>query len=307
MNENRELLASLFTTIKRFRKNKECKETIKALRKQIRLLTPIDSFPDNKNKYYTSSGIRQTFRTGNMQEPVALWVYPRDCWTENVLDVINHRCNTLYSKSEYFRDFNNQYYLKSKYFMLYNKVYSKDKFTLYNNLAVPNNKIYPLGVFYNSCNEKEMYITARENEEFIPVNKFLELYPNKQIFGLSVENNYTKCFKVIISCLLFKGKYRVTLPQNRSYFGFTKKMLLDCEFSLPEGYKDIEPICIEGYNFYVRSINYLGRRSLVDKMWGELITKRVQDFLGSRGVEKNFKSYFNNLITFAKKEAEYEK
>ena len=307
MNENRELLASLFTTIKRFRKNKECKETIKALRKQIRLLTPIDSFLDNKNEYYAPSSIRQTFRTGNMQESVALWVFPKDCWTENVLDVINHRCDTLYSKREYFRDSNNQYYLKSKYFMLDNKVYSKDKFTLYNNLAVPNNKIYPLGVFYNSYNEKEMYITARENEEFIPVNKFLELYPDKQIFGLSVSFDYTECFKVIISCLLFKGKYRVTLPTNRGFFGFTKKMLLDCEFSLPNEYEDIEHICIERYNFSIGSINYLGRRSLVGKMWGELITKRFQNFSGSQGVEKNLKPYFNNLITFAKKEAEYEK
>lgn len=306
MNKNRELLASLFATIKRFRKNKECKETIKALRKQIRLLTPIDSFPDNKNKYYTSSSIRQTFRTGNMQEPVALWVYPRDCWTENVLDVINHRCNTLYSKSEYFRDSNNQYYLKSKYFMLDNKVYSKDKFTLYNNSAVSNNKIYSLSAFYNSYDEKEMYITARENEEFIPVDKFLELYSDNQIFGLSVLSNYTKCFKVIISCLLFKGKYRVTLPTNCGYFGFTKKMLLDCEFSLPKEYKDIEPICINGYNFSLWSTNYLDNRSLVNKMWNELIN-RDPNFRGEAGVEKNLKPYFNNLITFAKKEAEYEK
>lgn len=305
MNENRELLTSLFTMIKRFRKNKECRETIKALRKQIRLLTPIDSFPDNKNEYYT--GISQIFRIGNMEKSYFFRVFPQECWKENVLDVINHKCDILYSKNEYFRDSNNQYYLKNKYFMLDNKVYSQDKFTLYNNLAVPNNKIYPLGVFCNGFNEKEMYITAREDEEFIPVDKFLALYPDKQIFSLLVEHNYTKCFQVIISCLLFKGKYRVTLPQNSSYFYFTKKMLLDCEFSMPKEYEEIEPICISIYDFCIRTRNYLGNRSLVDKMWDELITKRLQDFLGSQGVEKNLKQYFNNLITFAKKEAEYVK
>lgn len=306
MNENRELLASLFTTIKRFRKNKECRETIKALRKQIRLLTPIDSFPDNKNKYYTSSSIRQTFITGNMEQPIALWVFPRDCWTENVLDVINHKCNTLYSKQDYFRDSNNQYYLKSKYFLLDNKVYPKDKFTLYNNLAVPNNKIYPLGVFYNSCNEKEMYLIARENEEFISVDEFNKLYQDKQVFDLSAERNYTKCFKTIISCLLFKGKYRVTLPEKRGYFGFTKKMLLDCEFSLPNEYKDIEHICINPYNFSIWTTSYLDNRSLINKMWRELI-RYNKTFFGKEGIEKNCKQYFNNLIAFAKKEAEYEK
>ena len=189
--------------------------------------------------------------------------------------------------------------------MLDNKVYPKDKFTLYNNLAIPNNKIYPLGIFYNNYNEKEMYITARENEEFISVDEFNKLYPDKQVFGLSIERNCTKWFKIIISCLLFKGKYRVTLPEKRSYFSFTKKMLLDCEFSLPNEYKDIESICISPYNFRIWANSFFGNRSLVDKMWGELIQYN-QNFLGEKGIEKNCKQYFNNLIAFAKKEAEYD-
>ena len=298
MNENRELLASLFATIKRFRKNKAFKETIAALRNQTRLLTPIEVFRG------FSHG-EQVLNIGNMEYSERRWITPKDCFVDNVLDVINHRCDTLYSKRDYFRDSNNQYYLKREYFMLDNKVYPKDKFTLYNNLAIPNNKIYPLGVFYNSCNEKEMYITARENEEFISVDEFVKLYPDKQVFGLSVERNYTKCFKIIISCLLFKGKYRVTLPENRGFFGFTKKMLLDCEFSLPNEYKDIEPICISPYNFSIWSMSYLDNRSLVNKMWGELI-KYYKEFRGEEDIEKNCKQYFNNLITFAKKEAEYE-
>ena len=299
MNENRELLASLFTTIKRFRKNREFKNTIKILRSQIRCLIPTEVFRG------FSHG-EQVLNIGNMEYSDKRWITPKDCFIDNVLDVINHRCDTLYSKSDYFRDSNNQYYLKRKYFLLNNKVYPKDKFTLYNNLAVPNNKIYPLGVFYNSYNEKEMYLTARENEEFISVDEFNKLYSDKPMFGLSVERNYTKCFKIIISCLLFKGKYRVTLPENRSYFGFTKKMLLDCEFSLPKEYKDIEPICIKEYDFYVRSTNYLDNRSLINKMWGELI-KYYKEFRGEGSIEKNCKQYFNNLIVFAKKEAEYEK
>lgn len=298
MNENRELLASLFTTIRRFRKNRKFADTINTLRNQIRLLTPTEVFRG-------STFGEQIINIGNMKWSDNRRINPKDCWTDNVLDIINHRCDTLYSKSEYFRDSNNQYYAKKKYFMLFNKVYSKDKFTFYNNSAIPNEKIYPLGVFYNSVTEKEMYITARENEEFIPVDKFLDLYPDKQVFGLSIEHNYTQCLKVIISCLLFKGKYRVTLPKNRSYFGFTKKMLLDCEFSLPKEYEDIEPICINRYNFSFWSTNYLDNRSLVNKMWNELI-KINRDFRGEAGVEKNLKPYFNNLITFAKKEAEYE-
>ena len=299
MNENRELLASLFTTIKRFRKNKAFKETIKTLRGQIRWLTPIEVFSG------FSHG-EQVLNIGNMKWSERRWITPKDCFIDNVLDIINHRCDTLYSKQDYFRDSNNQYYLKSKYFLLDNKVYPKDKFTLYNNLAVPNNKIYPIGVFYNNCNEKEIYITARENEEFISLDELNKLYPDIQIFDLSVERNCTKWFKIIISCLLFKGKYRVMLPENRSYFCFTKKMLLDCEFSLPNEYKDIEPICISPYNFSIWANSYLGKRSLVDKMWGELIQYN-QNFIGEKGIEKNFKQYFNNLIAFAKKEAEYEK
>lgn len=299
MNENRELLASLFATIKRFRKNREFKNTIKILRSQIRCLTPIEVFRG------FSHG-EQVLNIGNMEWSDKRWITPKDCFVDNVLDVINHRCDTLYNKRDYFRDSNNQYYLKREYFMLDNKVYPKNKFTLYNNLAVPNNRIYPLGVFYNSYIEKEMYITARENEEFISVNEFNKLYSDKLIFGLSVERNYTKCFKTIISCLLFKGKYRITLPEKRGFFGFTKKMLLDCEFSLPNEYKDIEPICISPYNFSIWSTSYLDNRSLVNKMWGELI-KRYKEFRGEEGIEKNFKQYFNNLIAFAKKEAEYEK
>ncbi len=298
MNENRELLASLFATIKRFRKNREFQDTIKTLRGQIRWLTPIEVFRG------FSHG-EQVLNIGNMKWSNIHWIDPKDCWSDNVLDIINHRCDTLYSKRDYFRDSNNQYYLKSKYFMLDDKVYPKNKFTLYNNLAIPNNKIYPLGVFYNSYNEKEMYITARENEEFISVDEFVKLYTDKQVFGLSIERNYTKCFKTIISCLLFKGKYRVTLPEKRNYFVFTKKMLLDCEFSLPNEYKDIEPICISPYNFSIRTTNYLDNRSLVNKMWGELI-KYYKEFRGQEGIEKNYKQYFNNLIAFAKKEAEYE-
>ena len=299
MNENRELLASLFTTIKRFRKNREFKETIKVLRSQIRCLIPTEVFRG------FSHG-EQVLNIGNMEYSYRHWIAPRDCFVDNVLDVINHRCDTLYSKRDYFRDSNNQYYLKSKYFLLDNKVYPKDKFTLYNNLAIPNNKIYPLGVFYNSWNEKEMYITARENEEFISVDEFNKLYSDKQVFGLSIERNYTKCFKIIISCLLFKGKYRVTLPEKRGFFGFTKKMLLDCEFSLPNEYKDIESICISPYDFSIWANSYLDNRSLVNKIWGELIQYN-QNFLYEKDIEKNCKQYFNNLIAFAKKEAEYEK
>ena len=298
MNENRELLASLFTIIKRFRKNREFKDTIKTLRGQIRWSTPIEVFGG------FSHG-EQVLNIGNMKYSERRWITPKDCFVDNVLDIINHRCDTLYSKRDYFRDSNNQYYLKSKYFLLDNKVYPKDKFTLYNNLAIPNNKIYPLGVFYNNYNEKEMYITARENEEFISVDEFNKLYPDKLMFGLSVERNYTKCFKTIISCLLFKGKYRVMLPEKRGFFGFTKKMLLDCEFSLPNEYKDIESICISPYNFRIWANSFFGNRSLVDKMWGELIQYN-QNFLGEKGIEKNCKQYFNNLIAFAKKEAEYD-
>ena len=299
MNENRELLASLFTTIKRFRKNREFKNTIKILRSQIRCLIPTEVFSG------FSHG-EQVLDIGNMEYSDRHWITPKDYFVDNVLDAINHRCDTLYSKRDYFRDSNNQYYLKSKYFLLDNKVYPKDKFTLYNNLAIPNNKIYPLGVFYNSCNEKEMYITARENEEFISVDEFNKLYSDKQVFGLSIERNYTKCFKIIISCLLFKGKYRVTLPEKRGFFGFTKKMLLDCEFSLPNEYKDIESICISPYDFSIWANSYLDNRSLVNKIWGELIQYN-QNFLYEKDIEKNCKQYFNNLIAFAKKEAEYEK
>ena len=299
MNENRELLASLFATIKRFRKNRKFAETIKTLRNQTRWLTPIEVFRG------FSHG-EQVLNVGNMEYSERRWITPKDYWSDNVLDIINHRCDTLYSKRDYFRDSNNQYYLKREYFMLDNKVYPKNKFTLYNNLAVPNNKIYPLGVFYNNYNEKEMYITARENEEFISLDEFNKLYQGNLIFGLSVERNCTKWFKIIISCLLFKGKYRVMLPEKRSFFGFTKKMLLDCEFSLPNEYKDIEPICISPYNFSIWSTSYLDNRSLVNKMWYELI-KYYKEFHGEEGIEKNCKQYFNNLITFAKKEAEYEK
>ena len=299
MNANRDLIASLFTTIKRFRKNKAFKDTIKTLRGQIRWLTPIEVFGG------FSHG-EQVLNIGNMEYSDKRWITPKDCWVDNVLDIINHRCDTLYNKRYCFRDSNNQYYLKSKYFLLDNKVYPKDKFTLYNNLAIPNNKIYPLGVLYKNYKEKEMYLTARENEEFISVDEFNKLYPDKQVFGLSIERNYTKCFKVIISCLLFKGKYRVTLPERCGFFGFTKKMLLDCEFSLPNEYKDLEPICISPYNFSIWTNNYLDNRSLVNKMWGELI-KYYKEFSGQESIEKNCKQYFNNLIVFAKKEAEYEK
>ena len=93
MNENRELLASLFTTIKRFRKNKAFKEIIKTLRSQIRSLTP-------KEVFYGFSHGEQVLDIGNMEYSKRRWITPKDCWVDNVLDIINHICNTLYSKSE---------------------------------------------------------------------------------------------------------------------------------------------------------------------------------------------------------------
>ena len=106
MNENRELLVSLFATIKRFRKNREFKETIGTLRSQIRSLTP-------KEVFNGFSHGEQVLDIGNMEWSKRHWINPKDYFVDNVLDVINHRCDTLYSKRDYFRDSNNQYYLKS--------------------------------------------------------------------------------------------------------------------------------------------------------------------------------------------------
>ena len=66
MNENRELLASLFATIKRFRKNKKFKETIRILRSQTRCLTP-------KEVFCGFSHGEQVLNIGNMKYGERRW------------------------------------------------------------------------------------------------------------------------------------------------------------------------------------------------------------------------------------------
>ena len=120
MNANRDLMASLFTTIKRFRKNKECKQTIRVLRSQIRLLTPIDSFP-NKNCSHCADGVKQVLMSGNMEFSNTVWVFPKDCWIDNVLDIINKKTNILRSKADCIRDTDGKFYNKNQWFLLNGK------------------------------------------------------------------------------------------------------------------------------------------------------------------------------------------
>lgn len=307
MNANRDLIASLFTTIKRFRKNKECKQTIRALRRQIRLLTPIDSFPD-KNCSHSAERIKQVLMTGNMEDSNTVWVFPNDCWIDNVLDVINKKTDILRSKVSYVRDTDGKFYNKNKWFLLDGKVYLKDKFTLIDNKAVSNTRICYIGPDLTDVNDVlDTYVFARENEEFITTEQLSKMYAGTaDVLSLNSSRLRTDGLSLLGSCLLFRGKYRLSLNATEQHIYLSKQMLQDCEFSLPEGYEEAKTKVVgtSVETIYISSYCYLGKRTLINKMWNELIkcnsTIRKWDFTAY------FKSYFKNLITFAKKEAEYE-
>ena len=308
MNANRDLIASLFTTIKRFRKNKECKKTIRELRRQIRLLTPIDSFP-NKNYSYSTDGVKQVLMSGNMEDSSIVWVYPKDCWIDNVLDVINKKTNILRSKVYSVRDADGKFYDKNQWFLLNGKAYSKDKFTLIDNTAVSNTKICYVGPdFSKDYNGEDVYVFARENEEFITTQQLSKMYAGTEdVLSLSSSKSRTNGLSLLGSCLLFRGKYRLSLNAAEQNTYISKQMLQDCEFSLPEGYEEAKTKVVDASvgTVYIRSYCYLGKRALINQMWNELINRNPHiqrcDFTA------HFESYFNNLITFAKKEAEYAK
>ena len=207
MNANRDLIASLFTTIKRFRKNKECKQTIRELRRQIRLLTPIDSFC---KKYY-STGTKQILMIGNMEDSNTVLVYPKDCWIENVLDLINKKTDILHNKVSEIRDIDGKYYNRNKWFLLNGKAYSKDKFTLLDNKAVSNTKICYVGTeFSKDYNSEDVYVFVRENEEFITTQQLLKMYEGTgDVLSLNSSKSSTNALSLLGSCLLFRGKYRL--------------------------------------------------------------------------------------------------
>ena len=305
MNANRDLIASLFTTIKRFRKNKECKQTIRELRRQIRLLTPIDSFC---KKYYPIEGTRQILMIGNMEDSNTVLVYPKDCWIDNVLDLINKKTDILHNKVSDIRDVDGKYYNRNKWFLLDGKAYSKDKFTLIDNKAVSNTKICYVGTdFSKDCGGEDVYVFARENEEFITTQQLSKMYAETaSVLSLNSYKSRINGLSLLGSCLLFRGKYRLSLNAAEQNIYLSKQMLQDCEFSLPKGYEEAKTKVVDTIagTVYISSYCYLGKRALINQMWNELINRNPHiqrcDFTA------HFESYFKNLIAFAKKEAEYE-
>lgn len=306
MNANRDLIASLFTTIKRFRKNKECKQTIRALRSQIRLLTPVDSFPD-ENCSHSADGVKQALMTGNMEDSNAVWVFPKTCWIDNVLDVINKKTDILRSKVSDIRDVDGKYYNRNKWFLLDGKAYSKDKFTLIDNKAVSNTKICYIGPDLTDENDVlDAYVFARENEEFITTQQLSKMYAGTaDVLSLNSSQSRTDGLSLLGSCLLFKGKYRLSLNATEQNIYLSKQMLQDCEFSLPEGYKEAKTKVVDAGvgTIYINSYCYLSKRALINQMWNELIKRNST--LQRWDFTAHFESYFKNLVAFAKKEAEY--
>lgn len=309
MNANRDLIASLFTTIKRFRKNKECKQTIRALRRQIRLLTPIDSFSDEKF-YRSGDGAKQLLMTGNMEYPTNVWVFPNDCWTDNVLDLINKKTDILRSKVSCVRDADGKFYNKNQWFLLDGKAYSKDKFTLIDNKAVSNTRICYIGPDFSEdeYGDEDVYVFARESEEFITTQQLSKMYAGTaDVLSLNSSRSRTNGLSLLGSCLLFKGKYRLSLNAAEQNIYLSKQMLQDCEFSLPEGYEEAKTKVVDtgiGTIIHISSYCYLGKRALINQMWNELIKRNST--LQRWDFTAHFESYFKNLITFAKKEAKYE-
>lgn len=308
MNANRDLIASLFTTIKRFRKNKEYKQTIRVLRRQIRLLTPVDSFP-GENCLYSADGVKQVLMTGNMEDSNIVWVFPNDCWIDNVLDVINKKTDILRSKVSCVRDADGKFYNKNQWFLLDGKAYSKDKFILIDNKAVSNTRICYIGQDFSEdeYGGKNVYVFARENEEFITTQQLSKMYAGTaDVLFLNSSRSSINELSLLGSCLLFKGKYRLSLNANAQNIYLSKQMLQDCEFSLPEGYEEAKTKVVDvGIGtIYINSYCYLDKRALINQMWNELIERNST--LQRCDFTAHFESYFKNLVAFAKKEAEYE-
>ena len=246
---------------------------------------------------------------GNMEDSNTVWVYPKDCWIDNVLDLINKKTDILHNKISEIRDVDGKYYNRNQWFLLDGKAYSKDKFTLIDNKAVSNTRICYIGPDFseNEYDGKDVYVFARENEEFITTQQLSKMYAGTEdVLSLSSSKLRTNGLSLLGSCLLFKGKYRLSLKATEQNIYLSKQMLQDCEFSLPEGYEEAKTKVVDAGvgTLYISSYCYLGKRALINQMWNELINR--SSHLQRCDFTAHFESYFKNLIAFAKKEAEYE-
>ena len=194
-------------------------------------------------------------------------------------------------------------------FLLNGKAYSKDKFTLIDNKAVSNTKICYIGLDFskNEYDGENVYIFAKGNEEFITTQQLSKMYEGTEdVLSLSSSRSRTNGLSLLGSCLLFRGKYRLSLNAAEQHIYLSKQMLQDCEFSLPEGYEEAKTKVVDAGvgTIYISSYCYLGKRALINQMWNELIKRssNIQRY----DFTAHFESYFKNLIAFAKKEAEYE-
>ena len=119
----------------------------------------------------------------------------------------------MHNKVSEIRDVDGKYYNRNKWFLLDGKAYSKDKFTLIDNKAVSNTKICYVGTdFSKDYGGEDVYVFTRENEEFITTQQLSKMYAGTEnVLSLNSSRSRTNGLSLLGSCLLFRGKYRLSL------------------------------------------------------------------------------------------------
>lgn len=280
MENNREILVSLFKTLKTCT-NKETKTNI---RRTIKALTPVDRLPKEFISTWHQGSKIQYISGGSEWNAEYKTSVPNNLWKDNFLAYMRGDADKVYTKDEYFR-INDAFYERDMYFEFNSKAYYCKKYIRF------ADKVY-LQSQAIQIDENGTYVVADKGEKFTT-----HLFADNEPALLSLFRRSpieTAQFRLMMSCLLFNGKYRLDCS-DANCFAIPKSALLKCEFKPTKQMKNLlETTSVTDCFGAV----YEGqKKSLNGKMWEQLVT---------RSNKASFEQYIKRLQTFAREEAKYE-
>lgn len=280
MENNRETLVSLFKALRTCTNGK----TKTNIRKIIKALTPVDRFPKGFISTWRQGRFIQFISGATEREAEYKTSVPNNLWKDNFLAYMRGDADKVYTKDEYFR-INDAFYERDMYFEFNSKAYYCKKYIRF------ADKVY-LQSQAIQIDENGTYVVADKGEKFTT-----HLFADNEPALLSLFRRSpieTAQFRLMMSCLLFNGKYRLDCS-DANCFAIPKSALLKCEFKPTKQMKNLlETTSVTDCFGAV----YEGqKKSLNGKMWEQLVT---------RSNKASFEQYIKRLQTFAREEAKYE-
>lgn len=276
MENNREALVSLFKTLKTCT-NKETKTNI---RRTIKALTPVDRLSKKLIPiWHQGSRIQYISERGEWAD-----AYPNNLWKDNFLAYMRGDTDKVYTKDKYFR-INDAFYERDMYFEFNSKAYSCKKYIRFSDKVYLQSQAIQIA-------ENGTYVVADKGEKFTT-----HLFAANEPALLSLFRRdpiKTAQFRLMMSCLLFDGKYRLDCSE-RVCVSIPKSALLKCEFKPSKQMQELLKKTSVKYCFCVA---YEGqKKTLNGKMWEQLV---------NYSDKTSFEQYIKRVQTFAREEEKYE-